>query len=64
MKKKGHFSAASCVCPYYGKNTEINLRRFAMDGQTVKTLLLLVCKIELGQSKRKALQAIASTQKL
>jgi len=45
-------------------NTEANLRRLALGGQTVKNLRSLECKFELDQNERKLSQAIASTRKL
>jgi len=44
-------------------NTEDNLHRLALGGQTVKNLCPLECKFELDQTGRKFSQAIASTRK-
>ena len=44
-------------------NTETNLRRLALGGQTVKNLRSLACKFELDQSERKLPQVIASHSK-
>ena len=44
-------------------NTEANLRRLALGGQTVKNLRSLACKFELDQNERKLSQTIASTRK-
>jgi len=41
-------------------NTETNLRRLMLGGQTVKNLSLLACKFELDQSERKSSQVHAS----
>ena len=41
-------------------NTETNLRRLALGGQTVKNLRSLACKFELDQSERKSSQVHAS----
>jgi len=44
-------------------NTEANLRRLALGGQTVKNLRSLAGKFDLHQSGRKSSQAIASPRK-
>jgi len=44
-------------------NTETNLHRLALRGQTVKNLRSIACKFDLDQSERRSSQVIASTRK-
>ena len=54
-------SVQHCSCTRKKENnTETNLRRLVLGGQTVKNLRSLACKYELGQSERKSSQVHAS----